>query len=119
MDKVRTVRFKPYRSGMGPSFTLHMYDAETTDSAGRYGVCFEFKMGRETIFSSMTPANAAFGHHCIDSNDAVKNVMGWITLKPGDTDREYFANYTQAQLDFASSHADTLEMEVMDRFGEL
>jgi hypothetical protein len=119
MDKVRTVRFAPYRKGMGPTFTLHLYDINATDSAGRYGVGFEFKMGRTVLFSALTAEVCAYGHHSVDGDDAVKNVMGWITLKPGDTDSEFFANYTPEQLEFAAAHAETLDMEVMCRFGEL
>ena len=33
-----------------------------------------------------------------------------FALRPGDTDAEYFANYTPAQLEFAESDAEELQM---------
>ena len=44
--------------------------------------------------------------------------MGFLTLRPGDTDPEYFENYTQEQKEFADQHAEALAVAVMDRFGE-
>jgi hypothetical protein len=53
-----------------------------------------------------------------DSDATVECLMGFLTLKPGDTDREYFAGYTERQRDFCSEHAEALAIAVMDRFGE-
>lgn len=117
-EKVRTVRFKPYLTGKGPTFTLHLYDVHNDDWAGRCGVGFELKQGRRTIFRCVDSEGAAYGHHTVDGDKAVRNVMGWLTLKPGDTDSEYFAKYTPEQLAFCSAHAETLSLEVLDRFGE-
>lgn len=99
-------------------FTLHLYDVHNSDDAGRWGVGFVFKEGRRVVFSALTSETAAYGHHTVDGDDAVKNVMGWITLKPGDTDDEFFAKYTPEQLAFVRAHAEILSCEVMDRFGE-
>lgn len=115
-EKVRTVRFAPYVKG--PRFTLHLYDVHEIDEAGRYGVGFVLKIGRKVIFSELNPARVAYGHHSVDGDAAVRNVMGWLTLRPGDTDSDYFTDYTQEQLDFASAHAETLACEVVARFGE-
>ena len=57
--------------------------------------------------------------HSIDSDQAVAALMGFLTLKPGDTDREYFDAYTPEQLAWAQSYEpELLEMEVINRFGE-
>ena len=42
-------------------------------------------------------------NQCIDSDDTLRDLIGWLTLKPGDTDEEYFENYTPEQLAFAQS----------------
>lgn len=81
-------------------------------------MCFQLKQGRKVLFSAMSPGLAAYGHHATNSDAAVRNVMGWLTLRPGDTDSEYFAAYTPEQLAFCESHAETLSCEVMYRFGE-
>jgi hypothetical protein len=118
IEKVRTVRFQPYRRGMGPTFTLHLYDVNRWDDAGRCGVGYRLMSNRKVLFECLNPEGAAYGHHSVDGDDAVKNVMGWLTLKPGDTDEELFASYTPEQLAFCAQHAEALQMAVIDRFGE-
>jgi len=113
--KVRTVRFQPYRRGMGPTFTLQMYDGETHDHYGKSAVCFRLISAGKVIFSAMTPSEAFYSHYAVDSDGAVEGIMGFLTLKPGDTDAEYFANYTEAQFEFCSKYAETLSMAVQDR----
>jgi hypothetical protein len=54
--------------------------------------------------------------HAIDSDATVEGIMGFLTLRPGDTDAEYFADYTQAQLDHCARHAEALSCEVQARF---
>lgn len=41
--------------------------------------------------------------HADDSDATLRGLLGFLTLRPGDTDAEYFANYTPAQLAFARS----------------
>jgi hypothetical protein len=52
--------------------------------------------------------------HAIDSDDTVRGLLGFLTLKPGDTDDEYFEKYTPEQLEFADSSAEGLSMWGMD-----
>ncbi len=56
--------------------------------------------------------------HGIDSDATVAAIMAFLTLRPGDTDPEYFADYTPEQLAYCSEHAETLSCEVDCRFGE-
>ena len=39
----------------------------------------------------------------IDSDEALRGLLGFLTLRPGDTDRDYFAGYSPEQLAFAGS----------------
>lgn len=41
--------------------------------------------------------------HADDSDATLRGLCGFLFLRPGDTDREYFASYTPAQMAFASS----------------
>ena len=41
---------------------------------------------------------------CPDSLESILQLLGFLTLKPGDTDNEYFMKYTLPQLDFAKSN---------------
>lgn len=120
---LRTVRLRPYRKGCGPTFTLRTWDAGTRGNGAfggrtylRYELC-QHENGQTSILF----AGSDFGcspMHAIDSDDTIASLLGFLTLRPGDTDREYFADYTEAQLDFASSHAESLSAEVYTRFGE-
>jgi hypothetical protein len=40
---------------------------------------------------------------CVDSDETVAELLKWFTIKPGDTDEEYFESYTPQQLEFANS----------------
>jgi hypothetical protein len=53
----------------------------------------------------------------IDSDRCVAAIMGFLTLRPGDTDADYFTEYTASQLAFTRDHAEDLRCEVMRRFG--
>ena len=55
--------------------------------------------------------------HAIDSDDCVKSLMGFLCLRHGDTDKEYFKDYTVEQLAFSDEHAEALQIAVYDRFG--
>jgi hypothetical protein len=48
--------------------------------------------------------------HPIDSDKSLRDVIGWLTMKPGDTDADYFKDYTPAQMAFAEGDAEMLSM---------
>ncbi len=56
--------------------------------------------------------------HAVDSDKSVAGLLWFLTLKPGDTDEDYFAAYTARQLAFCAEHAESLACEAMNRFGE-
>lgn len=113
-EKIRRCIFRPYRKGYGPTFCLTLYDTgETRD--GKWRLAYRLTSGRKTIFEGddfyFSPL------HAIDSDSTVASLMGFLTLRPGDTDREYFENYTPTQLEFCEQHAEALGCAVCDRFG--
>lgn len=71
-------------------------------------------------------AGADFGvsaYSAIDSDDVVRSLMGFLTVRQGDTDREYFSAYTPDQLawcegsdaqDLASFYGDLCDGEPFD-----
>ncbi len=44
----------------------------------------------------------------LDSDQSVANLLGFLSLRPGDTDINYFKNYTVEQLHFVMDHGDNL-----------
>ncbi len=105
----RTVRFQPYRKGSGPTFTLTLNDARWPS------LRYRLSSGGRVLFEGMIVCP---GTYASDANRAVVGVMGFLTLRPGDTDADYFAEYTPDQLAFANEHAETLACAVADRFPE-
>lgn len=116
-ERVRTIRFECYSKGNGPRFTLSLYDVDGpgTDEAGRYHVGYTLAQGREVIFDSDTNGTCRV-HAAIDSDAAAECVMSFLTLRPGDTDPDYFDSYTPEQFSFCEQHAETLGHEAMARF---
>lgn len=43
--------------------------------------------------------------HADDADATLRALLGFLTLRPGDTDADYFADYTPAQREFAASSA--------------
>lgn len=44
----------------------------------------------------------------IDGDDTLRQLMGFLTLRPGDTDDEYFENYSPVQQEFAEKDAEEM-----------
>ena len=128
-DIIRRCRFTPYAKGQGCIFHLTVWDTGRTDASGmksRLGyrlvadaphLTKHSKHGERWILFEGEDFCAS-PLHAIDSDETIAALMSFLTLRPGDTDREYFDGYTQAQLDFCDQDAEALAMCVMDRFGE-
>jgi hypothetical protein len=122
-EPIRTCHFRPYMKGQGPTFALRLYDAGRPHRPGapQWGVAYVLTMRESGGGSVELFRGDDFGCsplHGIDSDECVAGVMGFLTLRPGDTDDEYFEGYSEAQREFASQHAEALGSEVLHRFGE-
>ena len=84
------------------------------DSAGRVKLTCEVKHGSEVIF----PAGQLYCalHGTSDGIEAKELVMSLVAMRPGDTDADYFADYTPDQLAWATEHGETLSMERERRY---
>jgi hypothetical protein len=85
--------------------TLHTWDTGRIDWT-RFGhpawIGYEFRDPSGTVLFTGSD------FHCSpldadDSDACVRALLGFLSLRPGDTDAEYFAGYTAAQLAFAES----------------
>jgi hypothetical protein len=113
---MRRYIFRPYRTG--PSFILCTWDAEKRDGMGKNIIRYRLAM-REAGVSTVLFAGEDFAcapSDAIDSVATAEALMSFLTLRPGDTDEEYFAKYTQAQLDYCAQHAEALHAEVSARW---
>lgn len=126
---LRCIRFRPYLKGKGPVFRLTTWDTGRTGYGGKSLVGYRLSIGEakdQNVLGNPAVWTVLFEGedfgcsplHCIDSNETIAGIMGFLTLRPGDTDAEYFADYTEAQLAYCSEHAEALSCEVDRRFGE-
>lgn len=53
-----------------------------------------------------------------DGDDAKRYALTFAGMKPGDTEADFFDDYTPAQLLWAKDHGDDLTMIAYDRYGE-
>lgn len=132
-DVLRVCIFRPYRRGLGPSFRLTLWATGRIDSRGQSVIGYRLTMhhlrlcspldgtvwqkaSTETIFEGEDFAGSPM--HGDDSDDTVRALMSFLTLRPGDTDADYFASDTEAQRAYRTHHAESLAMAVYSRFGE-
>lgn len=119
-DILRCVHFQPYLKGKGPTFRLLTWDCRHYHRNGpQWQVGYRLTM-RENGKSKTIFCGEDFGCsplYAIDSDACVKSIMFFLTLRPGDTDREHFENYTPEQLEYCEQHAEALDCAVHDRFG--
>lgn len=64
-------------------------------------VSYSLQCGREIIFTGNDLLCSPL--HDPESKETILSLMGFLTLQAGDTDSEYFDNYTGAQLAFRDS----------------
>lgn len=100
---IRTVTFRPFRSKSEPIFSLETYQSSpgiayrlTMRQGKKSTVIFE---GEDFMPSIM---------HAADSDETVRSLMSFLTMRFGDTDSEYFDNYNSVQLNFVERYAESL-----------
>ncbi len=115
-DIIRKCRFAPYRRELGlPTFRLTVWD--TGKSCLGYELVMVTDGAPVVLFTGEDFGCSPL--YAIDSDETMGAIMGFLTLRPGDTDSEYFANYTPEQLEYCSQHAEALSCEVFSRWGDV
>lgn len=118
-DLVRIVTFTPYREGCGPQFRLELYDVGQQDRYGKNAVGYRLLQNDEELFSSLVQEQDTrlYSPDAVDSDEAVLALMDFLCLKPGDTDADWFEDYSARQIEFTEEHAEALHWEVYCLFG--
>jgi hypothetical protein len=125
---IRTCIFRPYikREDL-PAFTLQLFDMYLSQSAGsdnngierhkfRLAYKLHMRIGKKSV--ALFDGADFFTPNSIDGDKTVRGIMFWLTLRPGDTDQEYFEKYSEEALAYCSDHAEALDVCVQDRFSE-
>lgn len=101
MKKVKQGEFMKQYRYCNKQVSLSLYDTGKTDNYGKTNIGYRLTVKGKVIFQSKD-------FHCsclvaIDSRECADELMGFLTLKKGDTDKEYFDEYTPAQLEWSES----------------
>jgi hypothetical protein len=109
--------FVPMR---GVYFILTTWDTGRTDERGRTFIRYRLDQNARNEWSTVFEGEdfACSPLHAIDSDATFRSLMTFLTLRPGDTDAEYFDGYTDAQRAFADTYAEALSAEVALSLGD-
>lgn len=94
-----------------PRFKLGMYYAGLRLS-GKDRIGYRFYCMGKLIFKGTDFGCSPM--HAIDSLASMASLLSFLSLKPGDTDREWFATYNKRQLAFCQEYAEELQMIVCE-----
>jgi len=89
-------------------YRLFTWDTYRTDRLGKSILGYAFFQPNQESPLFLGEDFACSPCHAIDSDTALRSLLGFLTLKPGDTDSEYFADYTEEQLAFCDGDAEEL-----------
>ena len=93
----------------GNGFRLELYTAYQT-RFGKDLLAYQFFHDDSLIFEGHDYCCSSL--HSIDGDDSVAGLLAFLSLQPGDTDRDYFDDYSERQLAFAKEHGETLSLYV-------
>ena len=102
--------YVPYTDGK--EWTLDLNATGMRDDAGRAQFAYKLISPEgETIFEG-----SDYHAHTRGDNDeeVAGGLLSFLTLRPGDTDAEYFDNYTPRQWEFVETDAEALSMWAAD-----
>jgi len=92
MDELRHVR-------LSGGYTLQTWDTGQRAEHGQKRLHYELRTPTGEILFQGSDFGCAPGD-AIDSDQSLRSLLSFLTLKPGDTDRDYFAEYTPQQLEW-------------------
>lgn len=94
-------------------FRLDLWDTGSVGMSGKYRLAYRLRDRGRTIFEGDDFHSSPL--HAIDSLHTVYAILGFLSLRPGETDLEYFDGYTPDQLDWCRSYrAEWLSVLVCD-----
>lgn len=82
-------------------YAVRLYDTGTYDSRGQTRLDYEFDQDSVRLFTGSDFRGSPM--HADDSDETLAALLGFLTLRPGDTDCDYFKDYTPDQLAWSES----------------
>jgi hypothetical protein len=93
-------------------FALELFATGRRDWRGQTKLAYRFIDGEQVIFEGEDFAGSPL--HADDSDETLAALLGFLSLRPGDVERDYFEGYTSAQLEWAESNGDKLALLAME-----
>jgi hypothetical protein len=100
--------------GIESRYTLTISDTHTTDWQGKSRLHYRFEDISDGVILFEGTDFCASPLHAVDSDDTIRALLGFLTLRPGDTDADYFAGYNDRQMAFAEGDAESLQLYTLD-----
>jgi hypothetical protein len=97
-------------------FRLTTWDTGRRDYRGQTKIGYRFCDGGKVIFTGEDFCASPL--HADDSPESVHALLGFLSCQPGDTDAEYFKDYTPAQMAWAQSYRAELLGLLVSNFEE-
>lgn len=86
-------------------FRLETFDIGKSRD-GKWAVEYEFYCEDRSIFSGGDFYCSPM--HAVDSDESTAGILSFLSLRPGDVDREYFDDYTEDQMAFTIEYGERL-----------
>ena len=93
---MKTFHWKTYK------VSLSLYELHSPNTLSAYRIGYRMLWKGEVIFEGRDFGPSPL--HAIDSRETALAVMGFLCLKKGDTDAEYFSEYTEKQREWVESY---------------
>lgn len=103
-----------------PMITIHAWERPAGDTGTHWGLEFEVRQGGRVVFprGSLWGAVSHVAGQSVDGPWARELAIGCAAMKPGDTDSDYFADYTPEQLEWAGANGEYLSIVAEERYPE-
>ena len=107
LDDPRSLRNVTFDSGLTDvaNHRLHIWETGKRCRTGQWEIGYAFYPAGASDPLFVGEDFGCAPSDAIDSDACLLGIISFLTLKPGDTDSEYFEAYTPAQLDWAQSCA--------------
>ncbi len=118
MDRLFGLRI---RTHFGNTIQVTAFDraAPAVNPYGHSYIDIEVKQGKEIIFPRGQLYCGVNAWTSTDGNAAKELVLSTVAMKPGDTDSDYFRDYTPDQLAWASEFGDLISCERESRYCDI
>lgn len=100
------------RTWTAEDFRLDLYATDQRDHRGQTRLAYAFYHANKLVFSGCDFCGSPL--HADDSDETLATLLTFLSLRPGDTDREYFDAYTPEQMEFAQQHGEQLSLYSLD-----